>query len=568
MTEDAPQAGRPNGAETPPSEGRGVWGFLQALRSSFGNRFLGFMVLNYFGLKGIVLAVLQAAMLPYFQNMGVKEVQYQLATVVAMIPWSMKGFIGVLSDIVPIGRFHKKGYLLLSAVLGFVGLLELGFQHQDNCWVAASFFALAFAFIATFDLLCEGKYSEIMRTEQAGSEVLTFVWFCMQMGAFLAAFGLMYTIDSKNWGARRLILWMSPFAIISAWRTCCGDLPEVPARSWHSLKAKLWSEPELFLLAVMMAVGSLFVALALALSTPKIRLITAVSISLLLIFFSFHTLPRVLARSNLYMFIISIAYMDLSGPLSYWYTGEEGCVPDGPHFSYAYYLAVSNVVGSLGASMGAVLFQYMQTWSFRSAFYVTTFVEVVASLFDLFILNRWNLRVGIPDAWAYLFGDAACQSIAAQMMIMPQALLTARLCPRGAEATVFAILAGFQNFGANIGSILGAQLAEATGIVMKRNGPCEYQTLPHLIVLCHVAIPLACLLLTWLVPSVAMNDESAFAMDSPPPSFASPGPSPPWSPETTPRAQEEEDEPGGVEGHTQEYYLMQEDGLILRQVSG
>eukprot|EP00913_Durusdinium_trenchii_P014646 g13741.t1 len=141
MTEDAPQAGRPNGAETPPSEGRGVWGFLQALRSSFGNRFLGFMVLNYFGLKGIVLAVLQAAMLPYFQNMGVKEVQYQLATVVAMIPWSMS-FIGVLSDIVPIGRFHKKGYLLLSAVLGFVGLLELGFQHQDNCWVAASFFAL------------------------------------------------------------------------------------------------------------------------------------------------------------------------------------------------------------------------------------------------------------------------------------------------------------------------------------------------------------------------------------------------------------------------------------------
>ena len=40
---------------------------------------------------------------------------------------------------------------------------------------------------------------------------------------------------------------------------------------------------------------------------------------------------------------------------------------------------------------------------------------------------------------------------ASRMIIMPQALLTARLCPRGAEATVFAILAGFQNFGANIG---------------------------------------------------------------------------------------------------------------------
>ncbi len=29
-------------------------------------------------------------------------------------------------------------------------------------------------------------------------------------------------------------------------------------------------------------------------------------------------------RGNLYMFIISIAYMDLSGPLSYWYTGTSG----------------------------------------------------------------------------------------------------------------------------------------------------------------------------------------------------------------------------------------------------
>ena len=88
----------------------------------------------------------------------------------------------------------------------------------------------------------------------------------------------------------------------------------------------------------------------------------------------------------------------------------------------------------------------------------------------------------IPDSAAYLFGDAACQSIAAQMMIMPQALLTARLCPRGAEATVFAILAGFQNFGSNIGSILGAQLAESYEIQMSREGPCEYGKLKELIV--------------------------------------------------------------------------------------
>ena len=35
----------------------------------------------------------------------------------------------------------------------------------------------------------------------------------------------------------------------------------------------------------------------------------------------FSVQKRASVRGNLYMFIISIAYMDLSGPLAYWYTG-------------------------------------------------------------------------------------------------------------------------------------------------------------------------------------------------------------------------------------------------------
>lgn len=125
------------------------------------------MVLNYFGLKGVVFSILQASMLPYFQKMGVKGVEFQLASVVAMIPWSMKGFIGVLSDVMPLGRFHKRGYLLLSAAIGVLGLVGLASKAQRSLFVASSLFALAFTFIATFDLLFEGKYSEIMREQKA-----------------------------------------------------------------------------------------------------------------------------------------------------------------------------------------------------------------------------------------------------------------------------------------------------------------------------------------------------------------------------------------------------------------
>lgn len=50
-----------------------------------------------------------------------------------------------------------------------------------------------------------------------------------------------------------------------------------------------------------------------------------------------------------------------------------------------------------------------------------------------------------------------------------------------------------------------------------------------------MVVPLLCLCFTFLVPAVRMDDEEAFDA-APPPSFASPGPSPSGSPETSPRA--------------------------------
>lgn len=121
--------------------------FVLSLRSTFGDRFLGYLLLNYLCLKGITLTLLQTSMLPYLQHMGVKGVEFQLASMVAMIPWSMKGFIGVLSDIVPLGRYHKRGYLLLSVALGLFGISMLSFRpesrDESSLWFTAALFACA-----------------------------------------------------------------------------------------------------------------------------------------------------------------------------------------------------------------------------------------------------------------------------------------------------------------------------------------------------------------------------------------------------------------------------------------
>merc|ERR1719510_2606360 len=120
---------------------------------------------------------------------------------------------------------------------------------------------------------------------------------------------------------------------------------------------------------------------------------------------------------------------------------------------------------------------------------------------------------------------------------MPQVVLTARLCPRGAEATVFAILAGFQNFGMSVSSVLGARLCDAFGVVASQEGPCDFGNLTKLVILAHVIAPMACVPLTfWLVPAARIDDERAFQDTSPPPSFCSPASiSPASSPPSSPK---------------------------------
>mmetsp|Transcript_58588 Transcript_58588/g.136859 ORF Transcript_58588/g.136859 Transcript_58588/m.136859 type:complete len:584 (-) Transcript_58588:129-1880(-) len=529
------------------------------LEKTYESRFLYFILLNYFGLKGVLLGFLQAAGLPFFQQMKVSGNEYQLATMVSMIPWSMKGFIGVLSDCVPIGRYHKRGYLLASSVAGLVGLVALTtspIQPAEWVWTIATYMCCVNVMIATFDLLCEGKYSEVMRETGSGSEVITLVWSCLNIGGLLASLAVYLFVhgDQSVSNAQSLIAACAPLALAAAWRSYSGDIPEEPKRSWRSLWLKVMSAPGLFLLAFAMVLGTLATAVASACLDSDGQAAVAIASSLLLIFVAFKALPPTMARGNLYFFMVSVAYLDLSGPLAYFYTGSEQCVANGPAFSYGYYLAVSNAVGCCGSVLGAVMFQYMQAMRFRTAFIVTTMLQVLASTFDLFLVTRMNLRVGIPDEWAYLFGDAACQSIAQQMAAMPMALLTSRLCPRGAEATVFAILAGFQNFGSAVSTVLGAKLAEHMGVVAdSHKGPCDFGRLPELIMLSHMLAPLLCLPFTWcLVPAASIDDEQAWMDVSPPPSFQSPAPSPPGTPSMRTRACR----PESAEGD--EYVLLQE----------
>eukprot|EP00959_Pyramimonas_sp_CCMP1952_P431962 9046278-Pyramimonas_sp.AAC.1 len=59
---------------------------------------------------------------------------------------------------------------------------------------------------------------------------------------------------------------------------------------------------------------------------------------------------------------------------------------------------------------------------------------------------RVNVWLGIPDK-ALVLGLSTFEEILEQWQWMPQVVILAKLCPKGMEATMYALLAGCHNLG-------------------------------------------------------------------------------------------------------------------------
>jgi hypothetical protein len=239
----------------------------------------------------------------------------------------------------------------------------------------------------------------------------------------------------------------------------------------------------------------------------------------------FKWLPRAAAKANLYMFAKEALYVTISGALGYWYTADDKCNPGGPQFSYTFYSTIGNVVSSIAGAIGAALFQrYFGHSNFRTVFYITTTLRIVASAFDVLLVTRGNLKIGIPDHYAYMLGDAIIYQMSYVLDFMPAVMLTAALCPHGLESTMYALLAGFANFGQILSQSLGTVLISAFSISTE-DGKCDFRNLAPLIVLCHGALPFATLALARILLPDRSIGESLDGDAASPSGAATAGPS-------------------------------------------
>ena len=177
-------------------------------------------------------------------------------------------------------------------------------------------------------------------------------------------------------------------------------------------------------------------------------------------------LPRQIANLVGYTILTRASSPSLRSALQYFYTASPECLPDGPHFSYTYYLTYNGIIGELFMLTAILVYQaYLSQWSYRSVLFFTLVLSCGSRFVDVALVLRWNITVlGIPDALFFVLGSSMFESLTSMLHLMPFGAIVGKLCPRGTETATFAFIAGVSSFSTTLGSLLGSAMMDAVGL--------------------------------------------------------------------------------------------------------
>ncbi|EPY19618.1 pteridine transporter [Strigomonas culicis] len=243
----------------------------------------------------------------------------------------------------------------------------------------------------------------------------------------------------------------------------------------------------------------LTLAIVTLLGTTHQLLWTSIAVLGTIVIGAYMALPLAIANAAIMLYSVYAFYFNISGALDYFYVATPDCLPDGPHFSYTFYNTVGSLLSYCAGIVACMLFSpIFARRRYQVTFIVTTIMQVLASLFDLMVTERWNARIGIPDHATYLCGYSIIYQFVHVMAFMPAEVLNSRLVPRGCEAMVFSIISAFGSIGDTMSYTFGSVLMEFR-FPVTTEVPCDYSNTRYLIIISHLCMPLMIIPLSFLL---------------------------------------------------------------------
>lgn len=433
--------------------------WLDDLGKVFGYKLLGILFASQHLLKGFVASLIGPATQYLLSAYNVEGPQMQIYGGIIGLPWAMKPVIGLISDGLPLNGYNKGPYIAITCLLGLAAFITVGHSASTVSveLIVGCLFVMQLQ-ASTCDLLTEAKYAEKMqRHPTRGPDLMTYVWFGLQFFGLLATC-LVGPILEK-YGPRAVFLIAlvpASFILVPVMRNYLEEKPQTPDQV-AEMRRKLTQQKEACVLCVLMFAGTiLLTVLGIGYKDVHINCIAALCVAAVMLIAFSVVLHPLIAKVNAFFLLQTSLGFSIGGATFYFYTDDETAYKEGPHFSMSFYTSVLGIVGSLCSLLGIYTYQrYMKDWKYRQLLLMTNVTLSFLSIADVIMLSRLNKKWGIPDH-IFVLGASVFQTVIGQWMWMPGVVIMSQLCPKGMEATMYALLAVCHNLGNTIASSTGA----------------------------------------------------------------------------------------------------------------
>ena len=339
-------------------------------------------------------------------DIGLSPAEVAALMGIAALPWTIKPVFGFMSDGLPILRYRRRPYLILSGLLGAIAWLSLATVVSTPVQATIAILLTSLS-VAISDVIVDSLVVERAREEGQGDAgtLQSLAWGASAVGGLITAYLGGLLLERTNTQTIFSITALFPLVVCGvAWL-----ISEDPVTERSNFKA----------------IAHQITLLKEAVSQKAIWMPA-------LFLFLWQATPS--ADSAFFFFS----------------TNELGFAPE--------FLGRVRLVTSLASLIGIWVFQrFLKDVSFRTIFAWSTVASSLLGMTSLILVTHANRTLGIDDHW-FSLGDSLILTVAGQIAFMPVLVLSARLCPPGVEATLFALLMSVVNLSGLLSHELGALL--------------------------------------------------------------------------------------------------------------
>lgn len=364
--------------------------------------------------QGLGWSIWRVASEYYWKDVQLKQPsQAQVYQGITSIPWIVKPLWGLLTDVLPMGGYRRRPYLIFSGLLGIVSLLVLSLHKQLHVFFALVAMTVGSAGVAIADVTIDACVAQNSISHPLlAADMQSLCGLSSSIGS-LVGFSisglLVHAIGSQG----VLGLLSIPSALVCTvgmlikeepmpnfvYKEVCHNLVQANKTMWTTLKCPaVW-------------------------------------------------------RPCLYMYISLALSVNIQEGMFFWYTDTKS----GPSFSQGK-IGFMYAVGAIGSLLGVLLYQnILKDHPFRGLLLWSQLLSGLSGMLDLMLVLRWNLKFGMPDFFFVVIDETVSQLIS-RLKWMPLLVLSSKLCPPGIEGTFFALLMSIDNFGSLTSSWAGGLL--------------------------------------------------------------------------------------------------------------